>query len=85
MTRNAEALVRAGAALMILESELTPQRLDETVGSLLGDRARLARMSAVAKKLSHPNAAREIAIMAARLAGWPQPPAGRKNAGQGHD
>jgi len=41
----------------------------ETVGSLLGDRARLERMGEAAKKLSHPNAARDIAVMAARLAG----------------
>jgi UDP-N-acetylglucosamine--N-acetylmuramyl-(pentapeptide) pyrophosphoryl-undecaprenol N-acetylglucosamine transferase len=78
--RNAEALVRAGAALMILESELTPQRLEEAVISLLGDGARLASMSAAAKKLSHPNAAREIALMAARLAGWSAPPSMQRNA-----
>jgi UDP-N-acetylglucosamine--N-acetylmuramyl-(pentapeptide) pyrophosphoryl-undecaprenol N-acetylglucosamine transferase len=82
--RNAEALVRAGAALMIVESELTPQLLEVTIGSLLGDRARLASMSAAAKKLSHPHAAREIAVMAARLAGLPAPPPLRKNAGQAH-
>jgi len=36
---------------------------------LLGDPARLRRMSEAAKGLAHPNAARDIGEMAARLAG----------------
>lgn len=67
--RNAEALERAGAALMLEESSLSRERLVEMVGSLLGDKARLQRMGEAARKLSHPNAARDIASMAARLAG----------------
>jgi UDP-N-acetylglucosamine--N-acetylmuramyl-(pentapeptide) pyrophosphoryl-undecaprenol N-acetylglucosamine transferase len=67
--RNAEALERAGAAVMLEESKLSRESLMETVGSLLSDRARLERMGEAAKKLSHPNAARDIAVMAARLAG----------------
>ena len=68
--RNAEALQRAGAAVMIEEDRLTTSSLVETVSSLLADRQRLQAMSNAARKLSHPNAAREIADMAARLAGW---------------
>jgi UDP-N-acetylglucosamine--N-acetylmuramyl-(pentapeptide) pyrophosphoryl-undecaprenol N-acetylglucosamine transferase len=67
--RNAEALERAGAALMLEESSLSRESLVETVGSLLGDKERLERMGEAARKLSHPNAARDIASMAARLAG----------------
>jgi UDP-N-acetylglucosamine--N-acetylmuramyl-(pentapeptide) pyrophosphoryl-undecaprenol N-acetylglucosamine transferase len=67
--RNAEALEKAGAAVMIEESKLTPQSLIETIGSLLGDRERLERMSEAARQLSHPNAARDIAAIAAKLAG----------------
>jgi UDP-N-acetylglucosamine--N-acetylmuramyl-(pentapeptide) pyrophosphoryl-undecaprenol N-acetylglucosamine transferase len=67
--RNAEALTSFGAAAMIEESDLTSPRLVETVSALLRDRARLARMGAAAKVLSHPDAARDIAGMAARLAG----------------
>jgi UDP-N-acetylglucosamine--N-acetylmuramyl-(pentapeptide) pyrophosphoryl-undecaprenol N-acetylglucosamine transferase len=66
---NAQALVNQNAAAMIEESQLTPARLAETVISLMGNRARLAAMGEAAKKLSHPNAAREIAAMVARLAG----------------
>jgi UDP-N-acetylglucosamine--N-acetylmuramyl-(pentapeptide) pyrophosphoryl-undecaprenol N-acetylglucosamine transferase len=67
--RNAEALVAAGAAVMVPESELTPARLVETIIALLRDRQRLAAMGAAARALAHPDAAREIAAMAARLAG----------------
>jgi UDP-N-acetylglucosamine--N-acetylmuramyl-(pentapeptide) pyrophosphoryl-undecaprenol N-acetylglucosamine transferase len=67
--RNAEALERAGAAVMIEEANLTRERLVETVVSLLRDRTRLQKMSLVAKSLAHPDAAARIAAMAARLAG----------------
>ena len=67
--RNAEALERAGAAIMLEESKLTCGRLVETVVSAFRDRAALERMSLAARKLAHPRAALEIASMAARLAG----------------
>ena len=65
----AEALERAGAAVVVEESKLDGVWLVETVAALLGDQARLQRMSAAARSLAHPNAARDIAAMAARLAG----------------
>ncbi len=67
--RNAEALERAGAAVMIEQKHLTTQRLVEVVSSLLNDKARRAAMAAAAGRLAHPNAAAEIAQMAARMAG----------------
>ena len=67
--RNAEALAQAGAAVVIPEAELTAERLVETVSKLMGDRTRLAGMGAAARRLAHPDAARAIAEMAARLAG----------------
>jgi UDP-N-acetylglucosamine--N-acetylmuramyl-(pentapeptide) pyrophosphoryl-undecaprenol N-acetylglucosamine transferase len=67
--RNAEALARRGAALLIQERELSAQRLVEAVGSLLTDRSRLAAMASAAHALSHPHAAREIATLAAQLGG----------------
>jgi UDP-N-acetylglucosamine--N-acetylmuramyl-(pentapeptide) pyrophosphoryl-undecaprenol N-acetylglucosamine transferase len=66
--RNAEALERAGAAVMLEETKLTRETLVGTVFSLLADASRLKRMAEAARKLSHPNAARDIASMAARLA-----------------
>ncbi len=66
--RNAEALERAGAAIMLEESRLNRESLVETVASLFDEPSRLAKMGDAARELSHPNAARDIAAMAARLA-----------------
>lgn len=62
--RNAEALSTKDAALLIPQRELTPQRLHDSIVSLFRDPARLARMSANARALAHPNAAAEIAKLA---------------------
>ncbi|PYX85574.1 MAG: undecaprenyldiphospho-muramoylpentapeptide beta-N-acetylglucosaminyltransferase [Acidobacteria bacterium] len=67
--RNAELLERAGAAVMLEEASMNRERLVESVGALLGDRVRLEKMSVAARSLAHPDAAREIAEMTARLAG----------------
>lgn len=67
--RNAQALEKRGAALLIPESELTSERLVETVATLLNDRPRLRRMGEEARSLAHPAAAREIADLAARVGG----------------
>jgi UDP-N-acetylglucosamine--N-acetylmuramyl-(pentapeptide) pyrophosphoryl-undecaprenol N-acetylglucosamine transferase len=70
--RNAETLQRAGAAVLLEESKLNRDSLVETVSLLLSDRARLERMGDAARKLAHPNAARDIVAIAARLAGEEQ-------------
>jgi UDP-N-acetylglucosamine--N-acetylmuramyl-(pentapeptide) pyrophosphoryl-undecaprenol N-acetylglucosamine transferase len=67
--RNAELLGRAGAAVMLEEASLNRERLVQSVAALLGDRARLQKMSLAARSLAHPDAAREIAEMTGRLAG----------------
>ena len=66
---NAEALARAGAAVVVEESKLEGVWLAETIAALLQDGQRLHRMSAAARELAHPNAAREIVAMAAKVAG----------------
>jgi UDP-N-acetylglucosamine--N-acetylmuramyl-(pentapeptide) pyrophosphoryl-undecaprenol N-acetylglucosamine transferase len=65
---NALALVRAGAAALLGESLLTADRLVETVAGLFANRQQLEQMGQAAKKLSHPNAAQDVAKMAAELA-----------------
>jgi UDP-N-acetylglucosamine--N-acetylmuramyl-(pentapeptide) pyrophosphoryl-undecaprenol N-acetylglucosamine transferase len=69
---NAEALARSGAAVVVEESKLEGVWLAETIAALLVDPSRLAAMSAAARELAHPNAARDIAAMAARVAGIEQ-------------
>jgi UDP-N-acetylglucosamine--N-acetylmuramyl-(pentapeptide) pyrophosphoryl-undecaprenol N-acetylglucosamine transferase len=66
---NAEALERAGAAVVLQETRLNEIWLVDTLAALLGDSLRLARMSEAARSLAHPDAARDIGAMAARLAG----------------
>ncbi len=66
--RNAEAVATVGAAVLIAESELSPEKLAETVVELLGDSARLREMSGRAKALGHQDAARQVAQMTADLA-----------------
>lgn len=66
---NAQALVNAGAAAMLEEADLTGSSLAEVVAQLFSDPARLERMGKAAQALSHPNAAQDVARMAARLAG----------------
>ncbi|HEU5335934.1 MAG TPA: undecaprenyldiphospho-muramoylpentapeptide beta-N-acetylglucosaminyltransferase [Terriglobales bacterium] len=67
--RNAEALAHAGAAELIVEAELSSERLVRTLRSLLSDRTRLRHMAQTARGLAHPRAAQEIAHLAALLAG----------------
>ena len=67
--RNAEALATAGAALLLPEAELNPERLAQTVIELFAHRERLAGMGDAARELAHPLAAQEIARIAARVAG----------------
>ncbi len=66
--RNAEAVAASGAAIVISETELTPQRLAQAITELLMDREKLRQMSEKARALSHPDATKEAAQMIAELA-----------------
>jgi UDP-N-acetylglucosamine--N-acetylmuramyl-(pentapeptide) pyrophosphoryl-undecaprenol N-acetylglucosamine transferase len=66
---NAEALAVVGAAVVVEESKLEGVWLAETIAALLCDARRLQAMSEAARGLAHPNAARDIARLAARVAG----------------
>jgi UDP-N-acetylglucosamine--N-acetylmuramyl-(pentapeptide) pyrophosphoryl-undecaprenol N-acetylglucosamine transferase len=58
---NADWMAEAGAAEVIVDAELSTQRLAEEVGALLGDEARLSAMTAASARLAKPDAARRIA------------------------
>ncbi len=66
--KNAEAFVAAGAAELIVEADLTEERLFGMLRLLLGDDPRRMEMGREARTLAHPNAVREIASMVAELA-----------------
>ena len=57
---NAQAMVAKGAALMMEESDLTPERLGKLISGLLHDRTSLMTMAAVAKRLARRGAAARL-------------------------
>ncbi|MBS1806864.1 MAG: undecaprenyldiphospho-muramoylpentapeptide beta-N-acetylglucosaminyltransferase [Acidobacteria bacterium] len=65
--KNAEAVERAGAGRMILQSELSGERLASELLVLIGDAARLAKMSAASKTLAHPDAAVRVVDIAEKI------------------
>ena len=67
--RNAEAMEQANAAVVLEETRLDEVWLLDTVEALLADPGRLARMSDAARAMAHPDAAKEIAELAAKVAG----------------
>jgi UDP-N-acetylglucosamine--N-acetylmuramyl-(pentapeptide) pyrophosphoryl-undecaprenol N-acetylglucosamine transferase len=67
--RNAEEMAKAGASVMLLESDLaTPDKLLAALKELLASPQRLAEMAAAAKTQAHPGAAERIADKLAELA-----------------
>lgn len=67
--RNAEAMVAAGAAVMLQERELdVPGKLLAELSGLLADPVRLAAMAVAARTQAHPGAAECIADRLASLA-----------------
>jgi UDP-N-acetylglucosamine--N-acetylmuramyl-(pentapeptide) pyrophosphoryl-undecaprenol N-acetylglucosamine transferase len=58
--RNAQEMANAGAGRVIPEPELTADRLCAEIFSLLDQPQEIARMSAAARRLARPDAAREI-------------------------
>jgi UDP-N-acetylglucosamine--N-acetylmuramyl-(pentapeptide) pyrophosphoryl-undecaprenol N-acetylglucosamine transferase len=64
---NARALTEAGAAVMLREAELSPEKLASQIRELYQDRERLGRMEKAAGLLGRPEAAREIAEVCVEL------------------
>jgi len=68
--RNAEEMVRAGAAVLLNEWDLdTPSRLLHSLIDLLSSPQQLAAMSAAARTQAHPDAAERIANRLVTLSG----------------
>ncbi len=66
--KNAEALADAGAAVMMLQVELTPERLLEELTRLLSDRALLSAMGEKARGMARPGAVERIAEICVAVA-----------------
>jgi undecaprenyldiphospho-muramoylpentapeptide beta-N-acetylglucosaminyltransferase len=67
-TRNAEALVEAGAAVLVPDAECTGARLAAELEPLLSDPARLDAMAAAARSLARPAAAEDLAALVEKVA-----------------
>jgi len=66
--RNAQEFERAGAARLIPEPQLSPERLTQEIFSLLDQPARLAELAARAKGLARPDAVRDIVNLIEQVA-----------------
>ncbi|RUO80080.1 undecaprenyldiphospho-muramoylpentapeptide beta-N-acetylglucosaminyltransferase [Idiomarina tyrosinivorans] len=58
---NAEVLVNAGAAKLMLQDQLTVESLAETIDALLQPSGQLWKMAAAAKQASYPHATQRVA------------------------
>jgi UDP-N-acetylglucosamine--N-acetylmuramyl-(pentapeptide) pyrophosphoryl-undecaprenol N-acetylglucosamine transferase len=67
-TVNAAYLVDRGAALLIADRDLTPQRLGESLRKLCTDRVPLLEMAMKARDLAQPRAAQDLAQACLRYA-----------------
>jgi UDP-N-acetylglucosamine--N-acetylmuramyl-(pentapeptide) pyrophosphoryl-undecaprenol N-acetylglucosamine transferase len=66
--RNADALVDAGAAVVVPDAECDATRLDSELRGLLADPGRLDAMSAKARALGRPDAAARLADLVEEVA-----------------
>jgi UDP-N-acetylglucosamine--N-acetylmuramyl-(pentapeptide) pyrophosphoryl-undecaprenol N-acetylglucosamine transferase len=67
-TRNAQALVDAGAAVLVPDAECTGARLAAELEPLLADPGRLEAMAAAARTLARPEAAADLASLVESVA-----------------
>jgi len=67
--KNAELLVQAGAAEMLLQKDVTEESLLAALAGLLNDAPRRKAMSAAARAMARPGALERIAGMVLELAG----------------
>lgn len=65
---NAEVMAGAGAAQILLEGELTPEKLSHSLIGILERRDTLRTMADNARRMAHPDAAQRIAEMVMTLA-----------------
>lgn len=65
---NARALADKGAAIMIEESDFTPETLARAIRDLLSDPARAAAMAKAARAEGRPDAAQDLAALVEQLA-----------------
>jgi UDP-N-acetylglucosamine--N-acetylmuramyl-(pentapeptide) pyrophosphoryl-undecaprenol N-acetylglucosamine transferase len=68
--KNAKVLADAGAAVLIVEADLSPERLGEEAGAILADGSRRQAMSGAMSGFARPDAAVRIVDRVLTLAGY---------------
>jgi UDP-N-acetylglucosamine--N-acetylmuramyl-(pentapeptide) pyrophosphoryl-undecaprenol N-acetylglucosamine transferase len=81
--RNAQEMARQGAGRVITEQELTGERLSKEIFALLDSPEEIEQMSLAARKLSWPNATRDIVNLIEQAAGI-APPSEKVRAAAGN-
>jgi UDP-N-acetylglucosamine--N-acetylmuramyl-(pentapeptide) pyrophosphoryl-undecaprenol N-acetylglucosamine transferase len=71
--KNADALVREGAAIRVKDRLASPDTVAKALAALIGDRPLLAKMAAAAKNAGRPDAAQTVARDLLELAGLAVP------------
>ena len=61
-------MVNAGGGILVADADLTPDFVADQVAGLLNDAARLAAMTTAAALVGHPDAARQVALVALEVA-----------------
>ncbi|HEX5734075.1 MAG TPA: undecaprenyldiphospho-muramoylpentapeptide beta-N-acetylglucosaminyltransferase [Blastocatellia bacterium] len=67
--KNAEAFVRAGAGRMILQQELTPERLAGEIERLIGEPDEIDLMEEASRLLGRPDSAKQAVDLAMEIVG----------------
>ena len=70
--RNAEAMVKQGASLLVQDQAMTGERLFEEVTALAGEEGLLERMGRAARAMAKPGAAQRAAEILEALTGQPE-------------
>jgi len=65
-TKNAQALVTRGAAVLVPDAEVSAERLASEVGAILDDPSSRRSMEDAARRVGHPQASREVAEVVLR-------------------
>jgi UDP-N-acetylglucosamine--N-acetylmuramyl-(pentapeptide) pyrophosphoryl-undecaprenol N-acetylglucosamine transferase len=67
--KNAEALERAGAGRMILQQDLSGERLAQEIRTLAGDAGKIGAMEQAARQLARGDAAAAVVDLVEELVG----------------
>lgn len=67
--KNAEAVEKAGAGRMVLQKDLTGERLAKELKDLIGNGHLLTEMGMASRTLAHPDAAQRVVDIAERISG----------------